>query len=111
MHLLSVRELDVCALCFDPGVWGSFSGTEEDSGTHQTCSLSSVLPQIIFQYVTLCSWARRSAGLILPTSPTCPKFGTVCGSDLEIDRSSLGEGNGTSLQYTCLENPMDRGAW
>ena len=23
----------------------------------------------------------------------------------------LGEGNGTSLQYSCLENPMDRGAW
>ena len=22
-----------------------------------------------------------------------------------------GEGNGTPLQYTCLENPMDRGAW
>ena len=24
---------------------------------------------------------------------------------------SPGEGNGTSLQYSCLENPMDRGAW
>ena len=24
---------------------------------------------------------------------------------------SLGEGNGTPLQYSCLENPMDRGAW
>ena len=24
---------------------------------------------------------------------------------------SLGEGNGNSLQYYCLENPMDRGAW
>ena len=23
----------------------------------------------------------------------------------------LGEGNGTPLQYSCLENPMDRGAW
>ena len=21
------------------------------------------------------------------------------------------EGNGTTLQYSCLENPMDRGAW
>ena len=25
--------------------------------------------------------------------------------------SPLGEGNGTPLQYSCLENPMDRGAW
>ena len=26
-------------------------------------------------------------------------------------RRSLGEGNGSPLQYSCLENPMDRGAW
>ena len=25
--------------------------------------------------------------------------------------SSLGEGNGTPLQQSCLENPMDGGAW
>ena len=24
---------------------------------------------------------------------------------------SLGEENGNPLQYSCLENPMDRGAW
>ena len=24
---------------------------------------------------------------------------------------ALGEGNGTPLQYCCLENPMDGGAW
>ena len=24
---------------------------------------------------------------------------------------SLGDGNGNRLQYSCLENPMDRGAW
>ena len=23
----------------------------------------------------------------------------------------MGEGNGTPLQYCCLENPMDGGAW
>ena len=28
----------------------------------------------------------------------------------EVD-GFLGEGNGTPLQYSCLENPMDRGAW
>ena len=31
---------------------------------------------------------------------------SICGSG----RSS-GEGNGNSLQYSCLENSMDRGAW
>ena len=24
---------------------------------------------------------------------------------------TIGEGNGTPLQYSCLENPMDGGAW
>ena len=24
---------------------------------------------------------------------------------------AIGEGNGTPLQYSCLENPMDREAW
>ena len=28
----------------------------------------------------------------------------------ELGRS-LGEGNGNLLQYSCLGNPMDRGAW
>ena len=27
------------------------------------------------------------------------------------DPASSGEGNGTPLQYSCLENPMDGGAW
>ena len=26
-------------------------------------------------------------------------------------RRSPGEGNGNPLQYSCLENPADRGAW
>ena len=30
----------------------------------------------------------------------------VAGGDIK-----LGEGNGTPLQYSCLENPMDGGAW
>ena len=32
------------------------------------------------------------------------------GSILGLGRSS-GEGNGNPLQYSCLGNPMDRGAW
>ena len=33
-------------------------------------------------------------------------LGSIPGS-----RRSPGEGNGNPLQYYCLENPMDRGAW
>ena len=29
----------------------------------------------------------------------------------EIKEKNHGEGNGTPLQYSCLENPMDGGAW
>ena len=34
-------------------------------------------------------------------------------SDIKIRKvgSGLGEDNGTPLQYSCLENPMDGGAW
>ena len=31
--------------------------------------------------------------------------------ELELVRNALGEGSGTPLQYSCLENPMDGGAW
>ena len=35
------------------------------------------------------------------------------GIDLAVPGSgrSPGEGNGNPLQYSCLENPMDGGAW
>jgi len=32
------------------------------------------------------------------------------GSIPELGRSA-GEGNGNPLEYSCLENPTDRGAW
>ena len=49
--------------------------------------------------------------------------GNLISGSLAFSKSSLniwkftvhvllsGEGNGTPLQYSCLENPMDRGAW
>ena len=30
---------------------------------------------------------------------------------IPVPGRSLGEGNGYALQYSCLENPMNRGAW
>ena len=32
-------------------------------------------------------------------------------SHLITPYNTFGEGNGTPLQYSCLENPMDGGAW
>ena len=31
--------------------------------------------------------------------------------DLKVSSLCYGEGNGTPLQYSCLENLMDEGAW
>ena len=53
-----------------------------------------------------------------------PLLYTIGGSDSEESACSAGapgsipgsvrspgEGNGNPLQYSCLENPMDRGSW
>ena len=32
-------------------------------------------------------------------------------TQLHSSHMLIGEGNGTPLQYSCLENPMDRAAW
>ena len=57
-------------------------------------------------------------------SPPCPPFGLPwCSGGKDFAHSaedvssipglerSAGEGSGNPLQYSCLENPMDRGAW
>ena len=49
----------------------------------------------------------------LPPGGSVVKKGSACqagdsGSSLS---SGEGEGNGNPLQYSCLGNPMDRGAW
>ena len=53
------------------------------------------------------------------TVPSLPKWLTGKESTCNVEDSgsipglgrSPGEGNGNRLQYSCLENPMDRGAW
>ena len=44
----------------------------------------------------------------------CACLGDLQGSRDDVLRTATlcyGKGNGTPLQYSCLENPMDRGAW
>ena len=40
-----------------------------------------------------------------------PKVFNFCNKYILSICQVLGEGNGTPLQYSCLENPMDGGAW
>ena len=42
--------------------------------------------------------------------PTNARDARAVGSVPGLGRSP-GEGNGSPLQYSCLENPIDRGAW
>ena len=35
----------------------------------------------------------------------------VAKSRTRLSDFTFGEGNGTPLQYSCLENPLDGGAW
>ena len=60
----------------------------------------------------LSNWTElRSPGNVSGKEPACQcrrykryRFGPWV-------RKTSGEGNGNLLQYSCLENPMDRGAW
>ena len=42
---------------------------------------------------------------------TCKAGGAGEEGSIPGSRRSPGEGNGNTLQYSCLENPVDRGAW
>ena len=53
------------------------------------------------------SWCRGSLGSEVKVSAcNAGDLGSIRGSG-----RSPGEGNGNPLQYSCLENPMDGGAW
>ena len=55
----------------------------------------------------------RSGDLIFAWSSVDKESACNAGDPGSIPGSgrSPGEGNGNLLQYSCLENPMDRGAW
>ena len=68
-------------------------------------------PSESFHYEGLVSLDSRCLQLLIPLATSlsplvfpegAPGFGSQC---------RIGEGNGTPLQYSCLENPMDGGAW
>ena len=49
-----------------------------------------------------CSYKIEAGGELCKCTESCK---------LVVPRLKNGEGNGTPLQYSCLENPMDGGAW
>ena len=62
------------------------------------------------------SWcAEKGRQPLLLLEPRAPQNTPFESQASIVENGSLGaeggEGNGTPLQYSCLENPMDRGAW
>ena len=68
---------------------------------HLHCAIGSLSPHVLktFLIYALCPLLPFQ---FTPLSKTC--------QNKECLRPSHGEGNGTPLQYSCLENPMDGGA-
>ena len=59
-------------------------------------------------------WASERLFVVPPisTAVTISDFCCIMEDHLSFPRrAASGEGNGTPLQYSCLENPMDEGAW
>ena len=71
---------------------------------------------------SVCHLPRASFGTLAPAQTLSLAFITTSSvsavdtaeegrGHLNIDNQHSGEGSGTPLQYSCLENPMDGGAW
>ena len=92
----------------------------------QTCPLIPTVNQSKMLFLVLCTLGKNTFSLITShfywTMTSTPRL-PLCLSDKEstcdagdvgsIPRSGRpsGKGNSNPLQYSCLENPVDRGAW
>ena len=63
-------------------------------------TIPQLLSCLISKYLTPCITLRR-----------CPVKFPLVDTNYQNSRLGSGEGNGTPLQYSRLENPMDGGAW
>ena len=58
-------------------------------------------------YTLLCiKWTSLMVQMVKESTCNAANLGSISGLE-----GSSGEGNGNPLQYSCLENPMDRGPW
>ena len=93
-------EIEVISLA-SPALAGGFFTTEPPGKSTYTCN--SLLFVYMFIYIYMLPWWLSSKG-------SACRAGDV-GSAISGSGRSPGERNGNPLQYSCLGNPMDRGAW
>ena len=76
--------------------------------------VTCILPQLDFStennYETL-EGKRASEVVLVVKNPPANAGDIRDGSPIPGSGKSPGGGNGNPLQYSCLENPVDRGAW
>ena len=77
-------------------------------GPQATSPLGSFCGLVLFIYLGERSWCLPGGS---GKEPTCNARDIGDVGSIPVLERSPGEGNGNSLQYSCLENPMDRGAW
>ena len=93
-----------------PGKWGLSCGSDGKGSACNEEDLGSIPESRIFPGEGNDSsfwhsyWKIPWTGSLVSHSPWGCK-------ELDMTKQSTGEGNGTPLQYSCLENPMDGGAW
>ena len=78
-----------------------FPGKSTGVGCH--CLLHST-PQILLEFGKY--YSSLVAQIVKVSAYNAGDPGSIPGSERSPE-----EGNGTPLQYSCLENPMDGGAW
>ena len=71
---------------------------------------ASFIRKVIF-ILFLITWWYRYLDIYFFIKISLPTLLQQTPKELNILAKRDGEGNGTRLQYSCLENPMDGGAW
>ena len=82
------------------------------SGLIALTSFSGFVVKLIV-FLFKCNIVLLLLSLGFPGDSVVKNLSTNSGDAVSIPGlgKSLGEGNGNPLQYSCLGNPMDRGAW
>ena len=99
-----------------------FRKNEEAGPNQKQCSVVDVSGGEMATHSSTRAWkipcteepgGLQSMGSLLDTClvVTCQESDTTERLPFHFLLSCIGEGNGNPLQYSCLENPRDRGAW